>query len=61
MAEVPKNLVRYRSENYFGQNNYVGCKLITRMLKLFTAYYRRLSVLYNYYNDPTKLFSDLSS
>jgi len=34
-------------------------KLAARMLKLFAAFIERLSVLHNYFGNPTKLFSEL--
>jgi len=47
---------------------YIGLKLIARKLcRIQTANidflqlcHQRLSVLYNYFDDPTKLFSDLA-
>jgi len=33
--------------------------LVTKMLTLFAALLSMFSVLYNYFNGPTKLFSDL--
>jgi len=59
-VEVSKNLTRYKSKNKFGSpNNCRTFKLVARMLKLFAALLQRLNVLHNYFDDLTKLFSDL--
>jgi len=34
-------------------------KLVARILKLFQLCHQRLSILYYYFDAPTKLFSDL--
>jgi len=45
------------------QNNYLELsrtlKLVTRMSKFFAVLSSCLSILHNYFDDPTKLFSDL--
>jgi len=61
-TEVSKNSARYRSENNFvwtNRNNYVERSNFARMLKYFAACQKCLSVLHNYSNSSTKLFSEL--
>jgi len=63
-AEISQNLVRYRSEinnfirNY--QNNYVGCSSWLLECHNFLRHCLScLDFLHNYFDDSTKLFSDL--
>jgi len=41
-------------------NNYIGISnIMSNSIKSFDVLTTSLSVLYNYFNDPTKLFSDV--
>jgi len=59
-VEVSKELGRYRSENNFVESLKWLCKNSSMMLaKSFDIPVTSLSVLYNYFDSPTKLFSNL--
>jgi len=64
-AEISKNLDRYGSENNFVcQNNYVKhSKWLLKHYNFLQHYYQCLSILHNFFNDPTKLakFLDISA
>jgi len=54
-------LTRYRSENNFVEhkNNYIEISSLSNAVKSFDITAISLSVLYNYFDGSTKLFSDL--
>jgi len=57
-VEIPENLARHRSENNFIRpNNYIVQSMPQKVL--LDILIISLSVLRNYFDDPTKLFSDL--
>jgi len=51
---ISKNLARYRSEN-----NYLGNSSMSNATKSFDILATSSIVPYNYFDSPTKLFSDL--
>ena len=63
-ADVSRNFVRFKSENNFRPSNYVRFKLVTRTsinsLQHSIMHSSCSNVLYNYFDGPTKLFSDLN-
>jgi len=60
-AEIFKNLARYKSENNFVRllKLYRMLELVARMSKLLQHCSSYLSFLHNYFDGPTRLFSDL--
>jgi len=62
---LSKNLVRYKSGNNFildhnYQNNYIRCSIMmSHVTKKVLAIQKPVWASYNYFDGPTKLFSDL--
>ena len=60
-AEVSKNSGSYRSENNFiGSSKYIeDSSMMSNAAKCFDILATNLSILYNYFDSLTELFSDL--
>jgi len=58
-VEIFKNLARFENNLLGHQNNYVENSSTSNVIKKFNVLATRLSVLHNYFNNSTKLFSDL--
>jgi len=58
-TEIYKNLDRYKSENFVGLWKWLY-KTLNHNERRYKKYFSSLSILHDYFDSPTELFSDLS-